>query len=123
MSRAAVSVLVESVYLAVLGLILLLGPNMLLPVFGFAPTSEVWIRVVGALSASFGWYGFCAARSEDLSYFRASVPQRVGLCVIFICLVAAGLAAPGLILFGVVEAASASWTWWALRYPKSLGHR
>lgn len=122
MSRAAVSALVESAYLSILGLTLLLAPNALLPPFGFSPTSEVWIRVVGALSASFGWYGIAAVRSENLSYFRASIPQRIALCIAFIGLVAAGRAKPALILFGAVEAAGALWTWWALRYPKALGH-
>jgi hypothetical protein len=35
------------IYLVGLGLVLLLIPNVILPLFGFPTTEEVWIRVVG----------------------------------------------------------------------------
>jgi uncharacterized membrane protein YwzB len=115
MSRAAVVAYVSGVYLGILGIVLIVSPNTLLPLFGFPASAEVWIRVVGALTASFGWYSFTAARAEDVSYFRASIIQQPALLVVFVALVLAGVAQPPLILFGVVQLVFALATWWALR--------
>jgi hypothetical protein len=115
MSRAVIVAYVSAAYLGIVGIILVVLPNTLLPLFGFQTTTETWIRVVGALTASFGWYSLAAARSNDLSYFRASVIQQPALFVVFVGLVLASLAPPMLILFGAVQLVFAIWMWWALR--------
>ena len=115
MNRASTVAYVAAAYLGVFGVILIIWPNAVLPLFGFATTTEPWIRVVGTLLASFAWYSFAAARSDDLSYFRASVVQGPALFVVFVGLVLAGLAAPMLVLFGAIQLLFAIWMWWALR--------
>ena len=49
MSKSARSVFVFGIYLALLGSVLVVAPNVLLSLFGVALTDEVWIRVVGVL--------------------------------------------------------------------------
>jgi hypothetical protein len=56
MTAAARSIQVFCAYLVALALALLLSPNTLLGLFGFAPTGEVWIRVVGMLVGILGVY-------------------------------------------------------------------
>ena len=115
MNRASTVAYVAAAYLAIFGVILIVAPNSVLPIFGFAPTTEPWIRVEGALLASFAWYSFTAARSDDLIYFKASVPQGVALFLVFVGLVLAGWAPAMLIPFGAVQLLFAIWMWWALR--------
>ncbi len=43
MTRAGRSIQVFGIYLAALGLVLFLAPNILLTTFGFEPTQEPWI--------------------------------------------------------------------------------
>ena len=49
MSNTAKSVFVFAIYLFLLGITLLVTPNVLLTLFAYPTTEEVWIRVVGML--------------------------------------------------------------------------
>ena len=115
MSKAARSLLVFGIYMLVLGMVLVVLPNVLLALFGLAETQEVWIRVVGMLVIILGCYDVLAARSELLPFFEWSVPLRAIVILFFGVFVWLGYVAPVLLLFGVVDLAAAIWTWVALR--------
>lgn len=120
MSKAAFTIKAFAVYLIGLGTLLVLVPNLMLALFGFAPTSEVWIRVLGVVVFNLGWYYWYAAVSEARPFFAASVVTRVFALVAFAGLVAAGFAQPTLVLFGFIDAAGGLWTWLALRSEPRL---
>jgi hypothetical protein len=115
MTRAAFSVFVFSIYLYALGAILVVAPNVLLGLFGITETVEVWVRVVGMLVLIIGLYYTTAARHEQTAVLRATVVGRTAVLIFFVAFVAAGFAPPVLILFGVVDAAAATWTALALK--------
>ena len=119
MSKSAMSVFVFSIYLFVLGALLVVIPNQLLTPFGFAETSEVWVRVVGMLVLILGYYYNHAARQGYRSFFRCTAYARFGVLAFFIAFVLLGFAPAALILFGVVDAAAALWTALALRSERS----
>jgi hypothetical protein len=115
MSRVAVSALAFGVYMVVLGLALLVIPNVLLGLFGYPTTSEVWIRILGFIVAVLGYYYIVAARYELVPFFWASVWGRPTVIVCFAALVILGLARPVLVLFGAIDLLGAVWTGLALR--------
>lgn len=115
MSRAARSVWVFALYLLILGTTLLVVPNLLLSTFGFPPTEEVWIRVIGMLVIVLGYYYLTAVRNDFVAFFRATAQARAMVIVVFTVFVVAGLAKPMLIFFGAVDLAGAIWTAFALR--------
>ena len=115
MSKAAMSLRIFGVYLMLLGVTLVTVPNLLLPIFGLAPTGEAWIRVVGVLAFNISIYYWFAAPSEWRPLFVASIFARVMVLAAFTLFVMLGLAKPILILFGAVDAAGGLWTWLALR--------
>jgi len=115
MSPAARSVNIFGIYLLLLGVVLLVAPNLLLGLFGMAATTEVWIRVVGMLCVLLGTYYRVSAGAESRPFFRASVMARSSVPVFFIIFVVAGWSQWPLILFGLADAAGALWTWTALR--------
>lgn len=115
MSRSAASLRVFSLYMFILGLTLILDPNLLLKVFGFPPTREVWIRVVGMLVLILGYYDWMASRTENVRLFQWSVHVRLLVPVVFGIFVALHMAPPILILFGIVDGAAAVWTAISLR--------
>jgi len=110
MTRAMRSVYVFGIYLFVLAAVLLVAPNVLLGMFGMAPTSEVWIRVVGMLVGLLGVYYTQAARAGLAVFVRLTVPVRFAVPVVFLVFVLLGCAPATLILFGVVDALGAAWT-------------
>lgn len=62
-SKSSLSVFVFGLYLAVLGIILLVAPNFLLGMFFMPDTTEVWIRVVGVLVFYMSFYYIQTARN------------------------------------------------------------
>ncbi len=115
MSKAATSVFVFGIYLIVIGLGFLVMPNMPLGLFGFPPTSEPWIRVVGVLLLILAYYYIQTARNEITGFFRFTVHGRSAVIVVFGALVILRLAQPMLIMFGVVDLLAAIWTANALK--------
>lgn len=115
MNSSAKSIQVFGIYIVGLGLVLLVVPNVLLQAFGFEPTREPWIRVLGIVVAALGFYYLTASKSRATAFFAATVYGRTWLLLAFFALVLLGLAKPMLILFGAVDFAGAVWTWKALR--------
>lgn len=118
MSAAAKSVFYFAIYLAGLGLILLIVPNTLLTLFQLPTTNEVWIRVVGMLVLFLAYYYWQSAQADLITFFRFTVTTRLTVILFFGAFVLLKLAAPTLILFGVVDLLGALWTRQALQKKK-----
>jgi len=115
MSRGAMSVFVFSIYLYIMGVVLVVTPGTLVRIFKFAEPDGLWIRMVGMFALILGYYYSRAARAELRPFFAWTVVARTSIFLFFIAFVIAGLAPPALILFGVIDFAAAMWTFFAVR--------
>lgn len=115
MQSASVSIRVFGVYVAVTGITLLLVPNLLLAILGFAATSEIWVRVLGAVAVVLGYYYWACGAAQAKAFFRASVTGRFVFAVLCGGLVVIMTAPWQLLLFGAVDVLGALWTASALR--------
>jgi hypothetical protein len=115
MTRSARTVFVFGIYLAVLGIGLLVAPGPVLAPFGLPTPQEVWVRVGGMVIAFLGVYYVLAAKHGLRAFLAWTVATRAGVIVVFAVLVASGQGPAALLLFGVVDLAGALWTWAALR--------
>jgi hypothetical protein len=120
MSRAARSLRIFGIYLVALGGILIGSPNTLLSLVRLAPTSEPWIHVMGVAVMGMGMLFMAAARVEVPGFIRATVWIRVFALVAMAALVLARVAPPVVLLFGLVDAAAAAWTYISLRQELSV---
>src|SRR4030042_5906437 len=118
MSKSALSIFVFGLYVAVLGIIMIVVPNFLLKI-SRTSTTEVWIRVVGLLLLYLGFYYTQAARKEMTDFFRWTVYTRSTVIVFFAAFVLLGFAKPPMIMFGVIDLLGAIWTGLALRSAKT----
>lgn len=118
MTNAARSVYVFGIYLIVLGGVLMGSPNTLLAVFAIESTTEPWIRLLGVLVMVVGILDVACARTEQTGFFRATVYTRLFALMSFILFAGLGIAPSIVILFGLVDAAGALWTFTALRSIK-----
>lgn len=123
MSKTAFTIKASCCYILALGLGLVLVPNLVFSLLGMQPTSEVWIRVLGVVIINIGVFFWVAARTEAIALFRASVYVRPLALLWFGAFVLLGLVSPVLLVFGVIEAAGAFWTWLALRSDQRSGQR
>ena len=119
MSNSARSVFVFGLYLVVVGIALLIVPNLVLGTLFLPSTTEVWIRVVGMLTLFLSFYFIQAARKEMTDFFQWTVYVRSTTILFLIAFVLLGFASPFLIPFGVVDLLAAIWTGMALRSSKS----
>jgi len=115
MTQAAKSILIFGIYVILLGIILVVAPNVLLGVFGVAPTTEVWIRVLGVVVGILGFFYIQAARNGLTPFFRATIYARTVVLISLIVVAVLGLMKPILVLFGVIDFLGGVWTGMALR--------
>lgn len=105
---------VFGVYLALSGLGFGLAPALATRLVGLREPTEVWIRVVGILTTILGMYFLYCARPEQRRFFQATVIARGMFFTGVTALVAAGLAPPIFIGFGLVDVLGAAWMQYAL---------
>jgi hypothetical protein len=117
MSKAARSVCAFSIYLMVMGALLILVPNLLLSVLSLPRTDEVWIHILGMLAFILGFYYFKAAQADLNVFFQWTVPGRLAGFMMFCLFGFGGFGPPVLILFGVVDGLAAIWTHRCLKAP------
>jgi hypothetical protein len=113
--KKSLSLSVQAVYALITALQLIFVPNMLLGMFGFEPTSEVWIKILGVVLIAFVlvYYGVIQYGNTDL--IRITIYSRLVIVVGLVLLVATGQAATPLILFAGIDLATAIWTWFELK--------
>ena len=98
-----------------MGLVLLLIPNLILGLFGFAPTNDIWIHILGLLGLCAGMLYFYCGRTNQKGFFRISVPERIVFFLGIVGIVLFLPASPMLILIGSVDLFGAIWTALTLR--------
>lgn len=114
MSQATRSMQVWTVYVFVLGVGLLLVPNLVIGLFGIAETTEVWIRVVGLVVLALGVLYWSMLQRGDREGFLATAYERWFVAAVLIVL--AFTTGPWqLALFGLVDFIGATWTFLSLR--------
>jgi uncharacterized membrane protein HdeD (DUF308 family) len=115
MTAASKSLYVFGIYLLILGILLVVIPNVLLPLFQLPETNEVWIRVVGVLVFCLGLYYFFMAPTNNTLFMTLSVYVRGTIIVWFTLFVLLDWISPSLIIFGLIDLLAAGWTYFALR--------
>ena len=123
MSKTAFTIKASCCYIIALGLALVLVPNLVLSAMRMPPTSDVWIRVLGVVVINIGIFFWVAARTEAIALFHVSVILRPLVLVWFGAFVLLGLANPMLLVFGVIEALGALWTWLTMKSEQRDGQR
>jgi hypothetical protein len=99
----------------VMGAVFLLVPNLALPLFGYAPTQEIWIRIVAMLSLALAYFYLQAARAELTPLFRWKVHAHAFGVACMVAFVLLRLAPPALLLLAAADTVAGVWTALALR--------
>jgi len=115
MGRAARTLFAFAVYVSAVAALLIFVPDTFLGWFGFPPTHEVWIRIVGMCFGGLAFYYVFGSLEDLRPFIRLTVFARSLTLPFFAVLVGLGLTKPVLLLFGVIDLAGALWTAWALR--------
>lgn len=115
MNPTAVSIFYYSFYMMGMGLGLFLIPNVILGVFGFPATTEIWVRMLGLLAFCTGLLYLYCSRTNQTGFFRITVPERLIFFVGTVALVVFFDVTPLLAVIGSVDLFGAIWTGLTLR--------
>lgn len=115
MSESARSIQFFGVYMVVLGILLVLVPNVMLAFAAMPPTGEVWIRLVGMLVMILGSFYVVAGRNGLTAFFRWTLVTRLSAVLFLLGFIFARLASPFILVFWLGDLAGAIWTYLALR--------
>lgn len=115
MSPAARSVCYFGFYLYLMGLTLMIVPNLFLKTLQLPETNEVWIRVIEVLAICLGFYYHRSAVQNNTGFFKLTVPVRIFVFLCFTAFVLLKYTSPIMIGIGAVDVLGAIWTWWSLR--------
>jgi hypothetical protein len=115
MTATAKSVFYYSFYMMGMGLGLLFVPTLVLSVFGFGSTSDIWIHILGLFAFCAGMLYFYCGQTNQTSFYRISVLERITFFLGMVGIVLLLRANPLLILVGSVDLFGAIWTGWTLR--------
>ena len=109
------SLTVQSIYVFITALQLIFIPNTLLGMFGFEPTTEIWIKVFGVvlLSLAVVYYGIIKYGNDDVVGLTIWSRLLVGFGFTMMAII--GIAPTTLILFAGIDVATAIWTWFELK--------
>ena len=115
MTPASRSVYYFGFYLLITGLTLIVAPNFLLALVQIEPTTEIWIRVLGALVINVGLLYVYMAPGNHTLFFTLTVFARYAILLWFTAFVLLGWAPAQLLIFGLTDAAGATWTFLAMK--------
>ena len=84
------SLLIFGSYALIMGLVLLLAPEQLLPLFGFAESSGTWVHVLGFVLCCSAYYYLYAGWSGNRAFARLTVHTRLASPLVMLALLATG---------------------------------
>ncbi|MBL8003074.1 MAG: hypothetical protein JNL05_14065 [Flavobacteriales bacterium] len=106
----SISLLVFGGYALIMGLVLLLAPEQLLPSFGFAESSGTWVHVLGFVLCCSAYYYLWAGWSGNKAFARLTVHTRFAAPLVMLALMMMGKVDHMVLVFGIVDAAGGAWT-------------
>ena len=116
MNAPTISIYLWGIYVMLIGVFLFFIPHKTLSLFGHEKPKDHWIRVVGIIAFSLGFFYLNSAQNEVYSFYWASIYARIAGLIGFSGLVVFKMAKPKIILFGIIDAIGASWTLLTLIY-------
>ncbi|MFN5629094.1 MAG: hypothetical protein ACK48W_07390 [Bacteroidota bacterium] len=119
MNQTSLSILVYSFYLFLMGTILVLTPNLLLTLFGFAETSEIWIRMLGLFTFTTGIYYFYSSLYNQTAFYKATIVGRLFFFIITVVFVYFLKQSPMLALIGSIDLIGGLCTYLTLNNKRS----
>ena len=115
MTPASKTVYYFGFYLLLTGVTLIVAPNFLLSLFQIEATTEIWIRVLGAVVTVVGFLYVYMAPANHTLFLTLTVFARYSILVWFTAFVVLGWAPTQLVAFGLIDGAGATWTYFALK--------
>jgi hypothetical protein len=119
MKQSEKSMIVFSVYLLIIGATIMIAPDFSLGVFGLEPSQDNYVRVMGVFLLYLAFFYFMSGWRRIGDFILLTVYARCAVIIYITVFIFLGWLSWKLILFGLIDFASAMWTYFCLRSEKS----
>jgi hypothetical protein len=110
------SIKLFGIYSLVMGLVLLLVPQFVLPLFNLhVAENDTWLRLLGFVLCCSSYYYIRMAAAGSVEFARLTVHTRFLAPVVVIVLIISGKAGAEILSFGIVDGLGGLWTWLCIR--------
>lgn len=111
---SARTLLAHGIYLAVVAIVLFFVPGLARILLPMPVAFDWWTRLLAIPLFNFGLLCIGVARSGSLPLFKLSIAMRLGVMPVAAALVALRYAPPIILVVGVIDLVSATFTLWSL---------
>ena len=118
MSHTGRSILAFSVYIGILGIVLVFIPRLPLTLLSLPMAEDYWISIAGMLLMGLSAYYAFAAHTNLISFMRLTAIMRCFVLPFFLALVFVNMAPWPILILGVTDLLFAGWTFVGLKLDK-----
>jgi hypothetical protein len=114
------SILFQTIFLAITALQLIFIPNTFLNTFGFETTSEFWIKILGVVILALAVLYYGINQNPSTAVVKWTTYARSTATIGFVALIVTGAAPINLVVFALLDVATALWTIFELKTKKEI---
>ncbi|MGI9384505.1 MAG: hypothetical protein ACR2PO_15235 [Methyloligellaceae bacterium] len=116
MTKSAFSVYLYGLYLiTTIGIPFVVMPHFALGLFGMTAGDDMWVRLVGVLSAVMGGFYVMAVQADMERFYAWTVPARLATGLFLFAMAALGHVGLAIVIFAALDMVSGGLTWLALK--------
>ena len=104
------SIRIFGIYSLIMGLVLLVIPHIILPLFKLSIEGEEWIRVLGFVLVCSSYYYIRSAYSGNIEFAVYTIHTRLAAPVVIFLLYLTGSIDKSFLPFGLVDGLGGCWT-------------
>ena len=120
MTRTSKSVLYYSFYMELVGILMIVFPQVVLKILNINTDAGILVRFLGMVDVFMGYYYLRSGLGKDKlkNFYQLTIHTRFAALVFLVFFVVFWNANPVVILFGLIDTAGAVWTIVSMRLDK-----
>lgn len=120
MKKAFKTIKVFGIYSMIMGIVLLVYPEVVLPISGIAEPVNAWMRMLGFVLMCSSYYYIRSAFSGNIEFAKWTIHTRFAAPVVVTILIVAGLAPKTFLPFGIIDGLGGLWTFIVLQNENKI---
>ena len=104
------SIRLFGIYSLIVGLVLLIMPHVILPLFNLSCEGQEWIRLLGFVLMCSSYYYIRASYKGNIDFAICTIHTRIAAPFVVLILFLTGVVKQSFLLFGLVDGLGGLWT-------------
>lgn len=118
MKKTLKTIKVFGIYSMIMGIVLLVFPDVVLPIVGIAKPVDAWTRMLGFVLICSSYYYIRSAFAGNIEFAKWTIHTRFAAPIVVIILIVSGFAPKTFLPFGIIDGLGGLWTFIVLPNEK-----